>query len=140
MTLLVPHSPGVPEPSPTSVSRPFWDGCRRGVLLYQRCANGHAVFNPAARCRICLSDDLTWTESQGIGTVYTWSVVWRPQTPDFATPYAPVVVDLDEGYQMISSIVGCDHGDVRVGLRVGVEFHPIGGGFTLPYFSPVGES
>jgi uncharacterized OB-fold protein len=57
-------------------------------------------------------------------------------TPDFTTPYAPVIVDLDEGYQMLSNLVGCTVGDVRVGLRVKVRFHRIGER-TLPYFEPL---
>lgn len=122
---------------PSPVSRPFWDGCRRSALLFQRCDRGHPVFNPAARCRVCMSPDLHWEESGGRGTVATWSVVWRPQTPAFATPYAAAVITLDEGYQMIANVVGCDHADVRSGMRVGVEFHPISDAYSLPYFSPL---
>ena len=47
------------------------------------------------------------------------------------------VVDMDEGYQMLANIVGCDVADVAVGLRVGVEFHPVADGYALPYFRPV---
>jgi uncharacterized OB-fold protein len=63
-------------------------------------------------------------------------VVWRPQTPAFAVPYVAAIVDLDEGYQMLANVIGCEPEDVAVGLRVVVEFHPIGGGFVLPYFRP----
>lgn len=137
MSQLRPHPIGIPLPSPTPVSRPFWDGCRRGALLYQRCPDGHPVFNPASRCRVCMSAELTWHESAGTGTVYTWSTVWRPQTPAFATPYAAAIIELDEGYQMIANVIGCDHTQVRVGLRVGVEFHPIGEEYSMAYFSPL---
>jgi uncharacterized OB-fold protein len=58
-------------------------------------------------------------------------------TPDFVTPYAPVIIDLDEGYQMLSNLVGCTVADVRVGLRVEVEFHPVVKDRTLPYFRPL---
>ena len=137
MTHLLPHPMGVPAPRPTSISKRFWEGCGRGELLFQRCGSGHIVFNPARRCRICLSDALTWERSAGTGHVYTWSLVWRPQTPEFRTPYAASIVALDEGYQMVANIIGCDHEDVRVGMRVAVEFHPISDGIVLPYFAPV---
>lgn len=137
MTLLRPHPLGIPVPTPSTISQPFWDGCRQGVLRFQRCENGHIVFNPAPRCRNCLSDALTWETSTGRGKVYTWSVIWRPQTPAFRTPYAAAIVELDEGYQMIANIIGCDHASVRVGLPVSAEFHQISSTMSLPYFSPV---
>jgi uncharacterized OB-fold protein len=65
--------------------------------------------------------------------------VWRPQIPAFEVPYAPIVVDMDEGWQMLSNLVGCDHADVAVGLAVAVEFHPLESGFRLPYFAPAGR-
>ena len=86
VTLLRPHPVGIPLPTPNTISQPFWDGCRLDTLLFQRCENGHIVFNPASRCRICLSDSLTWETSTGRGRVYTWSVIWRPQTPRIPNP------------------------------------------------------
>jgi hypothetical protein len=106
--------------------------------MYQRCEEcATAVFDPASACRRCLSDRLTWQVSDGLGTVYSWSTVWRPQSPAFATPYVAAIIDVDEGYQMLANIIGCAPEEVRAGLRVSVEFHPIGEGLVLPYFSPV---
>ena len=136
MTLLRPHAIGVPVPTPTPVSKPYWDGCARGELLFQRCAGGHIVFNPASRCRVCLSTDLRWEQSRGSGEIYTWSVVWRPQTPEFQIPYVAAIVQLDEGYQMIANVVHCDHEDVHSGMRVVAVFHPISEEISLPYFAP----
>ncbi len=136
--LLKPHPQGIPLPSPTVVSRPYWEACRRGELLYQRCQGcGRPVFNPATICRWCNSIDLQWKRAHGTGTVYSWSTVWRPQTPAFAVPYVAAIIDVDEGYQMIANIIGCEPDAVYCGMKVAVEFHPIGGGFSLPYFRPV---
>lgn len=138
MTRLEPHRAGVPLPRPTVVSKPYWEGCARGELIYQRCGDCRAaIFAPAATCRRCLAKRLTWELSAGLGRIYSWSTVWRPQSPAFATPYVAAIVDLDEGYQMLANVVGCTPEEVSVGLRVAVEFHPIGEGFVLPYFSPV---
>ena len=137
MTLLTPHPEGIPAPTITGLSRPFWDGCQRGQLLFQRCGNGHAVFNPAPICRQCHSANLTWEQSTGHGNVYSWSIVWRPPSPKFEVPYAVTIVTLEEGYTMMGNVIGCDHQMVAVGLAVVVQFHTIGNGIYLPYFAPV---
>ena len=63
--------------------------------------------------------------------------MWRPQHPSFIVPYAAAIVDVDEGYQMLVQLVGCDVADaLEVGMRVAVEFHPSPTASTLPYFRP----
>lgn len=129
--------PGIPLPRADVVSGPFWEGCRRRQLLYQRCTDcGYAVFNPAPICRRCISRNLTWERSNGLGSVYSWSEVWRPLAPTFTVPYVAAIIDLDEGYQMVSNIIGCAVDQVVVGMRVRVDFHEVGGGVVLPYFRP----
>lgn len=136
MTWLAPQPGGVRFTPPNPVSAPFWEGLAVGELRYQRCSNcGTPLFNPTQVCRACTSTDLAWQVSAGLGTVYSWTICHRPMTPDLATPYAPVIVDLDEGHQMLSNLVECDTDDVRVGLRVRVLLHPIGDR-VIPYFRP----
>ena len=134
---LQPHSVGVPGPSPSALTKPYWDGCRRHQLLYQRCEDcGTAVFQPSTVCRQCLSRKLRWTPSAGRGTVYSWSTVWRPPTPSFEVPFVVAIINVAEGFQMLANIIGCEIDTLRVELPVAVEFHPIGEGHMLPYFSP----
>jgi uncharacterized OB-fold protein len=138
---LEPQTGNIPILRVSPITKPFWEGVDRHELRYQRCAAcGTPIFNPAHVCRVCSSADLEWQVSEGVGTVYSWTVCHRPMTPDFVTPYAPVIVDLDEGYQMLSNLVGCTVADVRVGLRVAVLFHPVVKDRTLPYFRPLAES
>jgi uncharacterized OB-fold protein len=135
--VLQPQAEGIPVLKVTPITRPFWEGCNAGRLLYQRCNRcDAAIFNPAHRCRQCTSDDLRWEESAGFGTIYSWTVCHRPMSPAFTVPYAPVIVDLDEGYQILSNVIGIPPEEVRVGLRVRVEFHAIGDR-SLPYFRPL---
>jgi uncharacterized protein len=137
VTQLQPQRGVIPAPDPSGLSKPFWDGCQRGELLFQRCADcGAATHTPAYICSQCTSRALTWERSSGRGVVYSWTVVWRPQIPAFEVPYAPVIVDMDEGWQMLSNLVGCAVDDVAVGLPVEVEFHAVASGFQLPYFAP----
>jgi uncharacterized protein len=63
--------------------------------------------------------------------------VHRPVTAEFQPPYAPAIVTLDEGYQMLTNIVGVTPEDLAIGMRVQVQFHSVGGDVTLPYFTGV---
>ena len=47
-----------------------------------------------------------------------------------------VIVEMDEGWHILSNVIGIEHDAVEVDLPVEVEFHPIQGGITLPYFRP----
>ncbi len=55
------------------------------------------------------------SRSAGTGAIYSWTTVWRPPTPAFTVPYVPIVVDMDEGWQMLSCLVGCEHDAAAVG-------------------------
>jgi len=134
---LRPQPIGIPAPSPSARSTPYWEGCRRGELRHQRCPACDAIPAKATSlCPRCQHRELTWERSSGQGSLYSWTVVWRPQHPSFEVPYAPAIIELDEGFHLLSAMVGCDSGDLRVGLRVEVEFHPISDVITLPYFRP----
>ena len=138
MTLLQPQTGNIPRPFASVVSTPYWAGCARGELLFQRCGACNGITHtPAVMCAHCSSRDLSWERSAGTGVVYSWTTIWRPQTPDFTVPYAAVIVDMDEGWQTLSNVIGCEHEAVHIGMRVAVEFHPITDGVMLPYFRPV---
>lgn len=131
---------GIPLPYPTELTKPFWDGCARGELLYQTCDDCSGItFIPQPACSKCLSPNLGWAKSAGKGTVYSYTVVWRPQTPAFEVPYVVAIIDLEEGYQLMSNVVGCDHDQVSVGMPVEVEFRRMSDDITLPYFKPTGR-
>ena len=138
MTLLRPQAGPVPHAS-SHVSIPFWQGCQWGELRYQCCAAcGLSNFPPTEHCRQCLSADLDWRQSGGVGEIYSWTVVHRPVTAEFEPPYAPAIVTLAEGYQILTNIVGVAPENLAIGMRVRVEFHAVGPDLTLPYFRPEG--
>ncbi len=134
---LAPQSGPVPHAC-SPVSAPFWEGCRSHELRYQRCGQcGQANFPPTEHCRECLSTQLEWANSGGVGEIYSWTVVHRPVTAEFQPPYAPAIVTLDEGYQMLTNIVGVAPETLAVGMRVCVQFHavPSDADLALPYFT-----
>ena len=127
--------------SPTGDSAPYWEGCRAGELRYVRCAIcNQVVFEPRPLCPRCHSTDVRWERSEGAGSVYSWSVVWRPMTPAFTVPYAPAIVRVDEGFDIVTAIVGCAPDEIHDGQRVAVEFHEVDDVITLPFFAPVGDA
>jgi uncharacterized OB-fold protein len=136
VTVLRPQRSGIPLPVVSELSRPYWDGCAEGKLTYQACqVCGTSMSDPGYLCRWCHSPKLEWRTSSGRGTIYSWSVVWRPQTADFEVPYVVIIVELAEKFSIVSNLIGCEPADARAGLPVLVEFHEVGG-MMLPYFAP----
>jgi uncharacterized OB-fold protein len=135
--MLVPQPGGVPHAAPGPLTAPFWAACARAELLFQRCGQcGAATFPPSEHCRECLAFDQRWERSDGTGTLYSFTVVWRPVTPAFTPPYAAAIVTLDEGYSMVTNIVGTRVDALRVDLPVRVDFRQVGAALWLPYFRP----
>jgi hypothetical protein len=127
----------IPLPRPTPVSRPHWDGCREGVLRVQRCRDcGEHVFIPEPLCTACQGQNLEWVDSTGRGSVYSFTVVHRPQRPEFRVPYTVAIVELEEGWHMLTNLVEIAPEDVRIGLPVEVLFEKLSEQITLPYFRP----
>lgn len=130
-------SPATPLPRPTSLSKPFWDACREGRLTVQKCtACDTLTFIPQPCCGNCLSENLEWVESSGRGTLYSFTTVYRPQQPAFEVPYTVVVVELEEGYYMLSNLRGVEPEDVKIGLPLEVVFEERSDEITLPLFQP----
>ena len=134
--ILQPQNGQLPRPAAGPTTAPFWEGCARGELLFQSCRTcGEANFPPVEHCRWCLSAQLTWQCSAGRGEIYSFTVVHRAVTPAFRAPYAPAIVTLAEGYQMLTNIVGVPPGRLRIGLPVAARFHQVNPDLWLPYFT-----
>jgi uncharacterized protein len=127
----------IPLPQPTALSRPHWDGCREGKLMVQRCAKcATYVFIPQPCCTHCQSTELEWVASAGRGRVYSFSVVHRAPRPQFEVPYIVAVIELEEGWHMLSNVLECPVDEVVVDLPVVVNFRKMTEDITLPYFVP----
>jgi len=130
-----------PLPTITAESRPFWEGCARRQLLVQRCrACGARQHYPRGICASCWSNDLEWQASSGRGTVYTFTVTHRTQARGFKdeVPYVVAWVELEEGVQLLTNIVGCDPSRVAIGMPVQVTFEEAAPGVSIPHFTPAG--
>jgi len=131
-------SNGRPLPEPSRLSKPFWDGCRVHHLVVPRCDEcGTRFFGPEVVCPTCWSRSWRWVESPGTGTVYSFSVVYRPGHPSLEVPYVLASVDLDDGWTMLTNIVDCPPEEVRIGAAVGVRFEDVTDEISLPMFAPI---
>ncbi len=127
-----------PRPTPSELTRPFWEHASNKVLVRQRCLKcGNSFFTPQMACPHCLSTEWEWAESTGVGRVYSYTVCHRAPQPGFAVPYVLVIVDLDDGWSMLSNVVGCDPAIVRIGMRVQVTWLDLGDSLQLPVFEPM---
>ncbi len=73
----------------------------------------------------------------GEGTVFSFAVYRRAYHPAFKPllPYVVAVIELAEGPRLVSNVVGVQPEDVRVGMRVRLEFRETEG-IPLPVFRP----
>lgn len=139
------------KPAADWETRAFWEGTGRHELVLQRCRGCQTVqFRPRALCAGCLSDDIEHFIATGRGTVYTFTVTYQNQLPAFreACPYVLAYVQLEEGPQLMTNIVGCDPETVEIGMPVVVDFaeleidpvrdaaRGIEGGAAIPRFRP----
>jgi uncharacterized OB-fold protein len=100
----------------------FWAATKQHRLSYQVCAScGEITFYPRRHCTCCLSTDLSWHDSAGTGTLYTYTVIRQHGMPYFRSrvPYVVGFVDLDEGFRLLAEI-DAPPDAVRVGQRVTV--------------------
>jgi uncharacterized OB-fold protein len=127
----------VAEQLPDPDSAPYWEGVAIGELRYQRCgACDTAVFYPRSICPDCGTPDPGWQVSAGDGVVYACSVIHRapPAHKDDVT-YVVALIDLAEGFRMMSRVVDCDPDTVAVGQSVRVVYRDDSDGKPAPYFT-----
>lgn len=129
-----------PIPMPDADSAALWKGLKEGKLLLQHCQDcKHIQYYHQAICRECLGENLVEKEASGRGSVYSYSVVYRAPGPAFKddTPYAVVLIELEEGPRMISSMVDVAVEDVGFDMKVEMVVEPINDEISLPRFRPV---
>lgn len=100
--------------APVSPKVGYEEGLAAGELRFQRCVCGQAVFYPRVLCPTCGGTGLSWEVSAGEGTVYATTSMVVPG----GEPYNVCLVDLDEGFRMMSRVDGVPSRAVQIGARV----------------------
>jgi uncharacterized OB-fold protein len=125
-----------PLPRLDGLNHPFWDRARDGRLALQACRGcGHDHFPPSPVCPRCLSDEQTWQDASGGGTLESWIDVHRAYWPGFTPelPYRVCLVRLDEGVLLVSNLVG-DTTAASLGARLRIVFERATADIHLPKF------
>lgn len=131
-----------PLPRPNSHTQPYWDGAAAGELRYQCCADcGSVQIIPRGFCEGCQSSMLDWRVSKSLGTVLTFTIVHRAPLPVFKpmTPYAIVIVDMDEGFRVMANALPEAQAALAIGKRVRIGFQEVHG-MALPVVQAVLEA
>jgi uncharacterized OB-fold protein len=121
-------------------TEPFWNAAKNHKLTACQCAScGHFRMPPSPFCPECQSQEVNWPELPGTATVFSFAICTRspfPDLPDFV--YVPVVVDIDgaPGARLVSNLAGINAEDVKIGMKVTVDWTPIRDDWVLPNFRP----
>jgi uncharacterized protein len=105
----------------TSPLTTYIEHLEKGELAYQFSPSANAaVFHPRVIAPKTGVADLEWRISQGLGTVYATTVVH----PQQGTPYNVALIDIDEGFRLMSRVEDIAPTDVKIGMRVKFRPHP----------------
>jgi len=116
----------------------YQEYCKQGVLAYQYCPDdGTAVFYPRLLSPVSGSPNLEWRISKGLGTVYATTTVHGKVKEQ--APYNVAIIELDEGYRMMSRVEDIPSRDVKIGMRVRARMHRDDKDQVYPVFTPVEE-
>jgi hypothetical protein len=131
------EAPSRPVPAITPEMAPFWEAARRHELVVQRCLDcGRFRFPAREVCSGCWSRRAEWQRVSGRGRVFSLVVMHQTNHPWFAAraPYAVVVVQLEEGARMLSTVVGLEPRAIAIDMPVAVAFEDVTPEVSLPVF------
>jgi len=129
---------GMPDLKQNSPLNTYIEHCKKGELAYQVCRDDDTpVFFPRLVAPKTGSANLEWRVSKGLGSVHATTIVYYKNEP----PLNVALIDLDEGFRMMSRVEDIDPARVRIGMRVKVRMHH-GSDQQPPYpvFIPAGDA
>lgn len=136
-------SPSMPRPAPqpSRDSAFFWEGCKRGVLLGQRCAGCKRFrFPPRPMCPWCQSLEREEVELSGRATLHAWAKPVYPPLPMFEPGYITALVDLEEGIRMLSNLCEVEESEIEIGMPLEVFFVPTADDGAVHQFRPASRA
>ena len=106
-------------------------------LPIQQCSDcGKLRHPPRPMCDACGSQKWGSIEASGKGTIHTFTVIHYPQFPGYDYPILSIIVDLEEGERMASTLVDCAPEDCKIGMAVELKIQEDEDGFKIPFFRP----
>src|SRR5208282_4068009 len=122
------------ENAPASPLATYLAHLEQDRLAYQFSPDANApVFFPRVICPKTGSTNLEWRISAGLGTVHATTVVH----PQQGALYNVALIDVDEGFRMMSRVEDIPPAEVRIGMRVKFRVHGAEGDEPpYPVFAP----
>ena len=128
-----------PLPMITPESAPFWEGCRTGHLLLQRCtACALWRYPPSPVCPGCGAHQFAWLPVSERGQIHSFVIYHRSFHPAYAeeVPYAVALVELNEGVRMLLRVVDFPLEALTIELSGEIRFQQLSEEIHLPVFVP----
>lgn len=116
----------------------WWEKvAKEGILPIQRCVDCKKLRHPPRpMCDACGSQKWDSIAASGRGTLHTFTVIHYPQFPGYDYPIVSIIVDLEEGERIASTLVDCKPEDATIGMKLELVIHSDEDGFKLPFFRP----
>ena len=120
-------------PHEDAISAPFWAATRERKLVIQYCSTCDQFQRyPRAICISCATENLTWREVSGKGTVDSWTTVHRAPAEGFVPPYVIARVLLSEKIILLTRLVGIE--SPACDQVVELSWQELSDGRALPVF------
>jgi uncharacterized protein len=134
-------APRPPLPTPQPETDFYWEKAKAHELWLMHCEDCDATyFYPRPICPRCFSRKTHWIQSSGRGTLYAFSIVYRPPTPGFQerVPYVAAMVELEGGARLPTNLVGVEPepASIHIGMLVELVFEEASDTIALPKFRP----
>jgi len=116
----------------------WWRAVAEGTLLpLQRCAQCQKLRHPPRpMCDDCGATQWDHIAASGRGALHSYTVIHHPRFPGYEFPILAALVDLPEGCRIVSNVVDCEPGALRIGMALQAFIHEDEDGFRLPLFRP----
>ncbi len=125
------------DPIPNMEDQWYWEAADRGEFLGERCSGCHRFRNPPRpMCPHCHSVEREHVALSGRGKVEAWGAPTHPHPFGYDSPPVVALVEVEEGFRLMTGLVGVGLEDVTMGMDVTVDFLPTSGGHQLPVFRP----
>ncbi|MER6816648.1 OB-fold domain-containing protein [Spirillospora sp. NPDC000708] len=128
-------------PEITELDAFFWTSGADGRLRFQECASCATLIHPPQPvCRHCRGTTMAERAVSGFATLIGFTVSHRFRVPGLPAPYvvAQVAIEEDPRVRLTTNVIGCDPGDLRLGMRMEVVFENVED-VWLPLFRPAAE-
>ena len=134
-----------PAPKPTRLApivtldaKFFWDAADKSEFVGERCGDCNKFrVPPRPMCPHCHSLKREVAKLSGRGTVYSWIQPRHPVPFGFTEAPIAALIDLEEGYRLVSNLYDVKLEDVKPGMPVEVFFAPTMNNHQVPVFRPI---